>query len=172
MKIKILCISCCFILLGTTVFSQVQPRKVGQESNTQNKEFKFKDNRDGTSMMPITGDVLPLIQYIEDTLNLEIVRLEYDLIFPDKSKFSYRTLYKGWKYGVFVVGDYRIKKMNIKLYIKDNNEWKLYSSSNSNSYVARLNVEPFEMKEYAIEIIADEVVDGYKAGHYALIIYH
>jgi len=123
-------------------------------------------------MMPITGDVLPLIQYIEDTMKLEIVRLEYDLIFPDKSKFSYRTLYNGWKYGIFVIGDYRVKKININLYIKENNEWKFFSSSNSNTYVARLNVEPYEMKEYAIEIKADEIADGYKAGHYSLIIYH
>jgi len=172
MKIKLTSILFSLLFSYNFAFSQLLPRKIGQESNSENKSFKFHDNVDGTSMMPITGDVLPLIQYIEDTMKLEIVRLEYDLIFPDKSKFSYRTLYKGWKYGIFVIGDYRIKKININLYVKENNEWKLFSRSNSETYVARLNVEPYEIKEYAIEITANEIADGYKAGHYSLIIFH
>ncbi|MFN8254752.1 MAG: hypothetical protein U0W24_03630 [Bacteroidales bacterium] len=160
------------IFLHSSAIAQIQQRKSGQESIGENRQFKFHDNKEGTSMMPIMGDVLPLVQYIEDTMRLEIVRLEYDLIFPDNSKFSYRTLYKGWKYGIFVIGDYRIKKINIKLYVKENNDWKFYSGSSSNNYIARLNIEPKEMKEYAIEIIANETANGYKAGHYALIIYH
>lgn len=153
-------------------YSQMQTRIKGQESNGENRQFNFNDNADGTSMMPITGDVLPLIQYIEDTMKMEIVRLEYDLIFQDKTKFSYRTLYKGWKYGIIVIGDYRIKRININLFVKENNNWKFYSASKSNNYIARLNIEPLEMKEYAIEIKAEEITAGNKAGHYSLIIYH
>ena len=64
--------------------AQVQPREAGQESTGQDKKFDFKDNKNGTSMMPIMGDALPAIKYIEDTMKVEIVRLEYDLIFKDK----------------------------------------------------------------------------------------
>ncbi|MDF1546578.1 MAG: hypothetical protein P1P88_02075 [Bacteroidales bacterium] len=152
--------------------AQVQPRTAGQESNSQDKQYDFTDNKNGTSMMPMMGDVLPLIQYIEDTMKVEIVRIEYDLIFKDKSKYTYRFLHNGWKYGIFVVGDYRIKKINMNLFINENKEWKFLSSTNSESYVALLNVEPTEVKEYAIEIKADEFASDYKAGHYAIIIYH
>ncbi|GEM_PF-7131892 len=94
------------------------------------------------------------------------------MIFPDKAKFSYRTLYKGWKYGILVVGDYRIKKINISLYVKENDSWTFFSTSKSNNYIARLDIEPIEMKEYRIEIIAVEYTLGSKAGHYSLIIYN
>lgn len=171
MKLRIL-----FLIMGSLAMqltlAQVQPRTSGQESNGQDKQFDFSDNKNGTSMMPMMGDVLPLIQYIEDTMKVEIVRIEYDLIFKEKSKYTYRFLHNGWKYGIFVVGDYRIKKINMNLYVNDNKEWKFLSSTNSESYVALLNVEPTEVKEYAIEIKADEFAEGYNAGHYAILIYH
>jgi hypothetical protein len=121
-------------------------------------------------MMPIMGDALPVIKYIEDTMNVEIVRIEYDLIF-DK-KITYRTLYKGWKYGIVVIGDYRLKKINVHLYKYVNDEWKFLRSGKGDSYFSLVNEEPLEKGDYLMQITADEFEEGYKAGHYAIIIYH
>jgi len=156
--------------------AQVQPREAGQENINQDKKFDFRDNKSGTSMMPIMGDALPAIKYIEDTMKVEIVRLEYDLIFKGKSKYTYRYLYKGWpKYGIYVIGDYRIKKININVYVNRNKKWEFVSSTTSDTYTALANVVPSEevgSEEYAFEIKADEFAEGYKAGHYSILIYH
>ena len=157
--------------------AQVQPREVGQESTTvQEKKFDFRDNKSGTSMMPIMGDALPAIKFIEDTMKVEIVRLEYDLIFKGKSKYTYRHLFKGWPYyGIYVIGDYRLKKLNINVYVNRNKKWEFVSGTNSDTYTALAKVVPssdVDSEEYAFEIKADEFVEGYKAGHYSILIYH
>lgn len=140
------------------------------KSASSTKSFDFSDNKKATSMMPIMGDALPVIQYIEDTMNVEIVRIEYDLIF-DK-KVTYRTLYKGWKYGIVVIGDYRIKKINVHLYKYENDKWQFVRSGKGNDYFSMVNEEPLEKGDYLMQITADEFEEGYKAGHYSIIIYH
>jgi len=155
--------------INECTYAQKQPR-TPSKSASATKQFNFSDNKGQTSMMPIMGDALPIIQYIEDTLNVEIVRIEYDLIF-DK-KVTYRTLYKGWKYGIVAIGDYRIKKINVHLYKWVNEEWKYINSSESTDYFALLTEEPEEQGDYLIQITADEFQEGYKAGHYSVIIYH
>ena len=93
--------------------AQLQPREAGKESSGENKKFDFRDNKSGTSMMPIMGDALPAIKFIEDSMKVEIVRIEYDLLFKNKSKYTRRYLFKDtrWSsYGIFAIGDYRIKQ--------------------------------------------------------------
>ncbi len=165
-------------LCGHIALSQVQPREAGQESSAENKKFNFRDNSSGTSMMPIMGDALPVIKYIEDTMKVEIVRIEYDLIFKGKSKFTYRYLMKDarWpNYGIFAIGDYRVKKININVYVNRNKKWEFVSSTDSDTYTALAKVVPSDevaSEEYAFEIKADEFAEGYSAGHYAILIYH
>ena len=169
MKYLILLLTMFSFLSNETIFSQVEPRT--PEGPKQNKNFKFNDNKNGTSMMPIMGDALPVIEYIEDSLKAEIVRIEYDLLFSTKP--SYRTLYKGWKYGIFVIGDYRIKKLSISVYKKEAGEWKFISKSSTDKYTALSIIEPKEeTEEYAFQVKAEEFEEGYKAGHYAIIVYH
>jgi len=150
-------------------YAQTEPRTAG-EGASSTKEFNFADNKKGTSMMPIMGDALPVINYIEDTMNVEIVRLEYDLIF-DK-KVTYRTLFKGWKYGIVVIGDYRIKKVNVHIYKKVDEKWDFVRSSNTQNHLAIVNEEPLENGDYLFQIIVDEFAEGYKAAHYSFIVYH
>ena len=69
--------------------------------------FKVFDNEKGTSMEPILAAAKPLVDEIEGG-DYEIVRMEYDLIFSEKS--TYRTLFDGWTYGIAAFGDYRIKR--------------------------------------------------------------
>ena len=157
------------LLYSELSVGQTEPRSAS-ESASSTKKFDFADNDNGTSMMPIMGDALPVIKYIEDTMNVEIVRLEYDLIF--KEKITYRTLSKGWKYGIVAIGDYRIKKINVHIYKKINDKWDFIRSSNSQKYLATVNEEPLENGDYLFQIAVDEFAEGYKAGHYAIIIYH
>ncbi|OQY04255.1 MAG: hypothetical protein B6I20_03395 [Bacteroidetes bacterium 4572_117] len=149
--------------------AQTEPRNASEKASTT-KKFDFADNKKGTSMMPIMGDALPVIKYIEDTLKVEIVRLEYDLIF-DK-KVTYRTLYKGWKYGIVVIGDYRVKQINVNIYKKVNDKWDFVISSTSDNYLAMANVELIETGDYLFQVVAEKFAEGYKAGHYAIIVYH
>jgi hypothetical protein len=177
MKLQLLLLIIAAFTMQTTL-AQIQPREAGQESSGENKKFDFRDNKSGTSMMPIMGDALPVIKYIEDTMKVEIVRLEYDLLFKDKSKYTRRYLFKDtrWSsYGIFAIGDYRIKKININVYVSRNNKWEFVSSTKSDTYTALAKVVPSEevaSEEYAFEIKADEFVEGYSAGHYAILIYH
>lgn len=160
------------IFFSSLAISQVQPREVEAESTTKKNNFDFRDNKSGTSMMPIMGDALPLIQYLEDTMQVEIVRIEYDLIFKETAKYTYRFLHKGWKYGIFAVGDYRVEQIKLSLFVKENNEWKFVTETTTSDYFARIDIEPEDTKEYAVEIKALKFKDGYKAGHYAILVYH
>ncbi len=169
MKLLFTVFLCIGLLSNELSFSQTEPRAAG-ESASSTKKFNFADNKSGTSMMPIMGDALPVIQYIEDTMNVEIVRLEYDLIF-DK-KITYRTLYKGWKYGIVAIGDYRIKKISVHIYKKVNEKWDFIRSSEGNNYLAMVNEEPQENGDYLFQIVVDEFAEGFKAGHYSIIVYH
>lgn len=166
---KTLILSIILLLFNEIILAQAESRTPA-ESTSSKKEFDFSDNKNATSMMPIMGDALPVINYIEDTMNVEIVRIEYDLLF-DK-KITYRTLYKGWKYGIVVIGDYRIKKINVHLYKYVNDKWQFVRSGKGDSYFSLVNEEPLEKGDYLMQITADEFAEGYKAGHYAIIIYH
>ena len=64
-----------------------------------------------TSMMPIFEKSPEIIKIFEDK-NLEIVRMEYDIV--KTSKESYRTLVAGYTYGLFAFGDWRITNLNVK----------------------------------------------------------
>jgi hypothetical protein len=131
---------------------------------------KFGDNNNGTSMFPIMGDALTVIKYVEDTLKAEIVRIEYDLLY--KSKDTFRELFKSANYGICVVGDYRIKKMDIKIYKEKNGEWVFLKQNDESSNIVLLTVKPDEDASYRFELIAKEYKEGFQAGHYCAIIFH
>ncbi len=79
------------------------------------KDLSYLDNDRGTSMEPILAAAKPLVEEIEGG-DYEIVRMEYDLIFGEKS--TYRTLFDGWTYGIAAFGDYRIKDIDLSVYAK------------------------------------------------------
>jgi hypothetical protein len=143
----------------------------GQDNDHQsNKTNKFTDNAKGTSMMPIIGDVISAVQYLEDSLGVEVVRIEYDIIQDKKS--SFRTLYKDYNYGIVAVGDYRIKRLKLEAFEQKGKKWKLLNSNDRSSYLALLTLSPEETAEYSFDVTIQEFVKGYTAGHYAIIYYH
>ena len=167
-----------FLLLGLLVlFAQIntaqqQPAKVTNSNTNENNSYSNSNDISPSSMRPIMDDALPIIEYIEDSLDSEIVRIEYDLLFDGSSKTSVRTLFPSWKYGIFVIGDYRIQKINMRMYIKEDDDWKLVDQTDSDSQSALLMVEPTEKREYLFEIFADEFDEGFEGGHYCILVFH
>jgi len=127
------------------------------------------DNENGTSMIPITNEVNDVIKAIEKE-KVEIVRIEFDLLFD--SKYSYRTLSKGYTYGILAWGDYRIKTLVIRIYKKVDGEWKYVADGDESGNASTIKFETTATEEYKFEIKLLEFVEGYSAGHYGLIVFH
>ncbi len=174
-KIGILFLTLFFTL---NLFAQQIPAsahfKIKSENSKGNSTNKstdnFKDNSKGTSMLPIIGDALSAVRYLEDSLGVEVVRIEYDII--KDAKASYRTLYTGLSYGVVALGDYRIKKIKLDAYKKVNDKWSIFDSNQRDSYLAILTVKPTKTEEYAFDVSVAEFAEGYTAAHFAIIYYH
>ena len=133
------------------------------------KDLSYLDNENGTSMEPIMAAAKPLVEEIEGG-NYEIVRMEYDLIFTEKS--TYRTLFDGYTYGIVAFGDYRIKDIDISLYVKSRGDWKLFEEDAENDDVATVSIKPRIKEEYKIVISVYKFNKGYSVGHYGLMIFH
>ncbi len=147
---------------------QIQAQKQNDKLARIQKENG--DNELGTSMIPVMNDAYPVLKYIEDSLKAEVVRVEYDLLFD--SKDSFRPFFKGWNYGVCVVGDYRINKIKLRLFRQEKDEWILVKENDENGNIALSMVTAESDGMYRFEITAKGFVDGFTAGHYALIIFH
>ena len=133
------------------------------------KDYSYLDNNKGTSMEPILAAANPLIQEIENEQN-EIVRMEFDLIFDEKT--TYRDLYEGWTYGIAAFGDYRIKDIDIAVYRKSGGRWDEVVKDAENDDVATVTVKPDRSEEYKIIITVYKFNTGYTVGHYGLLVYH
>jgi len=133
------------------------------------KDLSYLDNDKGTSMEPILAAARPLVEEIEDG-DFEIVRMEYDLVFSEKS--TYRTLFDGWTYGIAAFGDYRIKDIDLSVYKKSNGRWKLVEEDAENDDVATVTIKPRTKEEYKIVVSVYKFNKGYNVGHYGLMIFH
>jgi hypothetical protein len=132
-------------------------------------DLSYLDNEKGTSMEPILAAAKPLVEEIEGA-DYEIVRMEYDLIFSEKS--TYRTLFEGWTYGIAAFGDYRIKDIDVSVYKKSKGNWALVEEDAENDDVATVSIKPRDKEEYKIVISVYKFNKDYTAGHYGLMIFH
>lgn len=130
------------------------------------KEF---NNTKNISMMPIVEGLYETIETLEKE-NVKIVRIEFDAISSKKSII--RKLSEKYTYGVMVYGDYRIKKIDIRILKKEQNKWQLLESGEVNSSSSIVHIEPNETGNYKIELEVIEFAEGYSFGHYGLIIIH
>ena len=133
------------------------------------KDYSHLDNEKGTSMEPILAAAEPLVEEIEDN-GYEIVRMEYDLIFGNKSTF--RKLFDGWTYGIAAFGDYRIKDIDVTVYKEVRGRWEKVEEDAENDDVATVSITPRKDEEYKIEISVYKFNEGYTVGHYGLLIFH
>ncbi len=123
-----------------------------------------------TTMTPIMNRAEEIVKYIEDDMNLEIVRMEYDIL--RTSKATTRYLSHGWTYMIVAFGDFRFKDIDVKVYRKDDGNWQEIGKDNDDSSVAIVYISPEQDAEYGIEITAYSFNEGYEVGHYGLIIAH
>lgn len=125
---------------------------------------------DGTTMVPIIEKTQSMVNYVEDELEQEIVRIEMDIL--QSSKTTYRNLQKGYTYTIIAYGDYRFKDIDVKVYRWNGSEWVVTKSDADSSSVALVMIKPITTSDYKIEVTAYKFNEGYTAGHYGLIVCH
>ncbi len=122
------------------------------------------------SMKPIMTKATQVLDLIEDDHDLEVVRMEFDIL--RNTKTTIRTLSKGWTYLILAFGDDRFKDIDVRVYRKEKGGWTLVEKDNDSSEVAAVTVVPSYTEEYKIEITAYQFESGYDVGHYGLVIAH
>jgi hypothetical protein len=129
------------------------------------------DNENGTSMMPIINTLNEVVKAIEEN-DVEIVHIEFDLLFDDNSKDVYRNLTKDYTYGFLAYGDYRIAKIGIELYKETDTGWEYLQSGELNEGTMTLLYDVKETGSYKIVLRALQMNEGYNVGHYGLVVLH
>lgn len=127
------------------------------------------DNDKGTSMLPITFDLIDNIKALEAE-NVEIVKIEFDLIFTTKE--IVRTLSSGYTYGAIIYGDYRIKKLKLDIYKEINGSWKHEGTGSFVEGICSISIPVIETANYKFKLTVSEFHNDYKVGHYGFILIH
>lgn len=130
----------------------------------------FAQSNDGRSMVPILNDIEAYVSVIEDDYDMEIVRIECDILSDEK--VTYRTLNQGWEYIIYAAGDYRFNDIDIEVYKQNGSDWVLVAKDDDADSSAAVAVKPEISGSYAIKVKAYSLKEGYTAGHYGLIIAH
>ncbi|MGM9688480.1 MAG: hypothetical protein ACI3YD_05460 [Alloprevotella sp.] len=125
---------------------------------------------DDRSMQPILNKGEIIANYVEQELEKEIVRIEYDIL--STTKTTTRILAKGWNYSILAFGDERFEDIDVVVYRKSNGAWVEVARDADSEALAMVNVSPSTQGEYKIEIKAYKFKAGYNIGHYGLIIAH
>lgn len=126
---------------------------------------------DGTSMLPIMKQGEEIRKLMEEKHEMEIVRIEYDIIRTTKE--SFRTLSSDWTYQVIAFGDYRVKDIDVEVYRRTSSGgWTLVGKDNDASSVAVVKVTPSSVGDYKIVTRVYSFEDDYDAAHYGLFIVH
>ena len=120
-------------------------------------------------MRPILASSLPIIDKLEED-DMEIVRLEYDIITEKKTAF--RQLSSQWEYGIIAFGDYRIADIDVAIYKEVDGQWTLIVEDETSSSSAAVTVKPSFDGFYRIDVTAYSFVEGYRAGRFGIIIFH
>jgi hypothetical protein len=125
----------------------------------------------GTKSYPLYKAGAQLVDKF-DNQGLEIVRIEYDLVFS--SKESFRNLTSDWEYSIMAFADNGVKDLNIKLYEYDKllEKWKMVAEDDSTEPHALLTYKPSVTALYKVEIIVKEFYEGYNVARYGLIYLH
>lgn len=125
---------------------------------------------DERSMQPILTKGEIIVNYVENELDKEIVRIEYDLL--STTKTTTRILAKGWNYTILAFGDDYFEDIDVIVYRKSNGAWVEVGRDADSEALALVNISPNTQGEYKIEIKAYKFKPGYDIGHYGLIIAH
>jgi hypothetical protein len=129
------------------------------------------DNENGTSMKPIINSLDEIVNAIEES-DVEIVHIEFDLVFEDSSKEIFRNLSKDYTYGFLAYGDYRIAKIGIDLYKESDSGWEYIKSGELADGTMTLLYDVTETDRFKIVLRALQMNEGYNVGHYGLVVLH
>jgi len=128
-----------------------------------------------TSIQRILLQASEEVLYAENTLEMEIVHLEVDLVLGKDYKYMYRDLSKGWIYLMYAEGEnMMVNDLDMKI-LKQNaytEEWEEVISDTREAFGAMCLVEVTESTRYAIGIKVAEYATGFSGCHYFLIIAH
>jgi hypothetical protein len=124
-----------------------------------------------TTMKGVMDDMTTYVYFLEDSLDQEIVHMQADIITGDGTTFR-RTLHQGWTYGIAAFGDWRIKDLDITIYVDIDGEWVEVASDDESDNHPVVAVEPTETNMYLIELSVYKWDEEYTAAHYGLLIYH
>lgn len=127
------------------------------------------DNPRGTSVRPLMSVVDPIIRMVEER-NMEIVRMEYDIVSSQKE--SFRTLSSDWEYLIAAAGDYRIADLDLALYREVNGQWVEVASDLRPQKAATVTFRPPENGQYRVIVRATRFNEGFTVGRYALLFMH
>lgn len=124
-----------------------------------------------TTMKSMMDDMTEYVYFLEDSLDQEIVHVQVDIITTDGTTFS-RTLHQGWTYGIAAFGDWRIKDLDITVYMDVAGEWIEVTADDESDNHPVVTVEPSETNKYLIELSVYKWDEDYTAAHYGMLIYH
>jgi hypothetical protein len=125
-----------------------------------------------TSMVPVLNDAEDYLEEIKGE-TVTIVRMEFDLIFSDAPKTTYRDFYSHREYTVMAFGDSKsIADIDVKILKYDGSQWVDYLQDNSSKSMAKIVFTPPEDGNYRIDIEVFTFKEEYDRGHYGLIVYY
>ncbi len=124
-----------------------------------------------TTMKGIMDDMTEYVYFLEDSLSQEIVHVQADIITNNGATFS-RTLHEGWTYGIAAFGDWRIKDLDITIYMDVEGEWIEVVSDDESDNHPVVTVEPYETNKYMVELTVYKWDEDFSAAHYGMLIYH
>jgi hypothetical protein len=124
-----------------------------------------------TTMKGVLSDMSEYVDFLEDSLDQEVVHLQADIITKKGTTFT-RTLHQGWTYGIAAFGDWRIKDLDITVYMDVDGEWVEVMSDDESDNHPLVSVEPTETNTYLIELTVYKWDEEYTAAHYGMLIYH
>ena len=124
-----------------------------------------------TTMKGVLSDMSEYVDFLEDSLDQEVVHIQADIITTKGTTFT-RTLHQGWTYGIAAFGDWRIKDLDITVYMDVDGEWIEVMSDDESDNHPFVSVEPTETNTYLIELTVYKWDEEYTAAHYGMLIYH
>lgn len=125
----------------------------------------------GTKSYPIYKKGATLVKGL-DGKGLEIVRIEYDLVFDTTS--TYRKLHSSWEYMIVGFADDGVKDLDVKIYQYDEllETWDLVAQDNSADHQAIVTFRPETTSLYKIDVVVYRFEPGYTAARYGLLFVH
>lgn len=137
-----------------------------------NPDEKSHYRLDGTSVKDFFSDIRYYVDFIEDSMLSEVVRIEQDLLFSEE--LAVRYMEKGWEYGIIGITETnKVEEIEMELYVSDeNDEWQLVNTANDNKSYAFIFHSPPKSGVYKVVIKANRFKNDYQNTRYGLIFFH